>query len=540
MPRPNVLLLFTDQQRFDAMACAGNAELQTPNLDALAASGVRFSHACTPTPICVAARMTLAFGHRMSRHRWVDNNKLPGPTPELPSVMTLLHDAGYVTHCVGKTHFRGRHYGFHRVETCEEIVQSVLEDDYVRYLWENRVRTRYQNGLRELLYFQPQTNGIPVEHHKSTWVTNRSLAFLRDHARYNGRRPFFLMASWTAPHPPFAPCEPYDTLYDPDQMGLPVHTERPIRTLPAPAWAHRGRLDGAHRDPDRLRRLRALYYGMVTHVDQGIGEILDELDVLGLAEDTVVIFASDHGDMLGDHGLSQKNVPYEHSVRIPLLLRWPGRTQAGRVSSHLVGLTDVLPTLIHGIGLEYPVSYGPLPGESLVGSPGGGLATERHAYVMDFGHGSGRWVAMRTSTLKYVYWFSGGHQELYDLVSDPWETRNLVNDEPELAAEFRWRVMAWERLHGFPDSFDGDDLCSYKEPAPPPEDYRVVRMGDNRWADNLPVDEQSRVESFAECFSRAISRETCLEPDKLSIDLYKEQGGQSLVGTPWEDAWQSV
>ena len=95
MPRPNVLLLFSDQFRFDAMHCAGNAEIRTPNLDALAASGVRFTQACTPTPVCVAARMTLAFGQRLSRHRWVANRKLPGPAPELPSLMTLLHDAGY-------------------------------------------------------------------------------------------------------------------------------------------------------------------------------------------------------------------------------------------------------------------------------------------------------------------------------------------------------------------------------------------------------------------------------------------------------------
>ena len=539
MKKPNILLLFTDQQRFDALRCAGNHEIMTPNMDSLAESGMRFDNACTSTPVCVAARMSLIFGHRISRTRWIANSKLPGPAPELPSMMTLLHDAGYWNQCIGKTHFRGRHYGLHRCESAEEVLKSCWEDDYLIYLRKNKVPTRFPNGLRNLLYFQPQTNGMPKEHHKTTWVTNRSIEFLRNHTRYNRNRPFFLWTSWTAPHPPFAPCEPYDSMYDPDKMGLPAFTDRPLSSLPAPAWDHRARLDGAHRDPDRLKRIRALYYGLVTQVDEGVGQILGEIDALGLAEDTIIIFISDHGDMLGDHGLSQKNVPYEHSVRIPLIIRWPGRTKAGGVCSDPVGSTDILPTLIHGLGLNYPVECGPLPGESLLSSDGRGLVSGRDGYFIDYGHGKSRWIALRTPKYKYALWASGGREELYNLEEDPTETQNLIADEPDLAANLRTRVLAWERSKGFRESFDGSDFRAFPEPDTPAEDPRKVVMNDGTWPDNLPDDEKDEVETFAEAFTRAISKETSLSPEKLSIKEYKRKGGD-LRGTPWEEAWRKA
>jgi len=536
MKQPNILLLFTDQQRYDALRCAGNEEILTPNLDALATSGIRFTNACTPTPVCIAARMSLIFGHRMNRTNWVGNRKLPGPAPELPSMMTLLHDAGYWNHCIGKTHFYNRHYGLHRHESAEEVINCYLDDDYLIYLRKNKVRTRFPNGLRDLLYYQPQTGGIPKEHHKTTWVTQRASEFLRTHVRYQRRKPFFLWVSWTAPHPPFAPCEPYDSMYNPDDMQLPVFTERPISTLPAYTWGHRARLDGAHQDIDRLKRIRALYYGLVSHVDEGVGQILNELDTLGLSDDTIVIFTSDHGDMLGDHGLSQKNVPYEHSIRIPLIIRWPGRTKSGKICDDLVGLTDILPTLIHGLGLEYPVNCGPLPGESLLSAGGGGLSSGRDGYFVDIGHGQNRWIGLRTATHKYAFWASGGHEELYNLQEDPSETNNLVSTEPDLAEHFRRRVLAWERLHGFRESFYGDDFRTYPEPPIPREEPRGVVINEGKWPDNLPADEKDELETFAEAFTRAISKETSLSPEKLSIKEYKEKGGD-LRRTPWEEAW---
>ncbi len=388
--RPNILVLMTDQQRADAMSCAGNPILRTPAMDAIAASGVRFTNACASTPVCVASRMSFITGHRAARTHWVDNNARPGPVPELPTMMSLLLRAGYWTHGVGKMHFRGRSYGLRNLLTMEEGVAHRVDDDYLRSLRDAGVQARFPKGMRDLLYFQPQTSGVPVQHSASNWVADRSVDFLREHARYRSDQPFFLWSSWIAPHPPFAPSEPYDTLYDPAAMPLPEYADRPVHDLPAALWPHRARLDGAHRDPDRMRRIRALYYGLIGQVDDGIARIMATLRELGLDEDTVVLFTADHGEMLGDHGLSQKNCPYEPSVRVPLLLRWPGRTHAGATCDDPVGLTDVLPTLVDELALEYPADQGPLPGESLLGKTGGGLASGRGDYVIDYGQGPRR------------------------------------------------------------------------------------------------------------------------------------------------------
>ena len=536
--QPNLLILMTDQHRWDALGAAGIEKIRTPNLDRLARSGVYFRQACCPTPICVASRMSFITGHRAGRHRWVANQALPGPVPELPTIMTLLHRAGYHTQGIGKMHFRGRLHGFQDLLRMEEGVQYRVDDDYLLDLKEHGVRTRYPQGLRDLLYYQPQTSGIPVEHSKSAWVARKSVEFLHAHRRHRKDKPFLLWSSWIAPHPPFAPSAPYDALYDPAEMDPPVYPERPAGTLPC--WSMRGRLDGAHLDTPRIQRIRALYYGLVSQVDDGVGQILDALEELGLADNTVVLFVSDHGDMLGDHGLAQKNVPYEASVRLPMLLSWPGRTEAGRTCDDLVGLDDVLPTLIENLGLEYDPGTGKLPGASLLGRPGGGLGEARDAYVIDYGSESARWICLRTCTQKYVLWAKGGTEELYDLAADPHETRNLIDEQPGAAQRFRQRVLDWEREHGLADSFDQGEFRTYPFPSPNEEVPRHVTVNEGPWPENLPDDEQDSVESYAEAFTRAIAKEETLSPEKLSLSEYKKRGGHSLVGTPWEDAWEEA
>ena len=168
--KPNILLLFTDQQRFDALRCSGNEEILTPNMDAFAETGTRFTRAFTPCPLCVPARMSLITGQRGSRTRYLSNDLPREPAPELPTIMTLLHHADYRTHAVGKMHFRGRNYGLQRVETQEENPRCVADDEYLMYLREQGVRTRWPLGYRDLLYYQPQTTSIPIEHSPESWV----------------------------------------------------------------------------------------------------------------------------------------------------------------------------------------------------------------------------------------------------------------------------------------------------------------------------------------------------------------------------------
>jgi len=546
MPRPNILFLMTDQQRFDALGCAGNAKIHTPNLDALAASGVQFTNAFTPTPICVAARMSLITGHRISRHRRPENAPLPGPVPELPTLMSLLAQAGYWTQAVGKMHFSGRHYGFHDHQSMEECPKHRIDDDYLQYLHQNGVKTRFPQGIRDLLYFQPQTSGIPLEHAPNTWVANRSIDFIRQHRKHRPEKPFFLWSSWISPHPPFAPCEPYDTMYDPNEMLPPAYTDRPLDNLPPSLWGHRARLDGAHRDPERIRRIRALYYGLISHVDDSIGRILSELEAQGIADNTIICFFSDHGDMLGDHGLSQKNCPYEPSIHIPMLMRWPNRTETGHVCNDLVSLLDILPTFTTELGLPHP-EPNQLPGSTLLGQPGGGLSDPRDTLAIDYAHGQNRWVAVRTQTHTYTHFAHGGVEELYDLQTDSHQTQNIASADPGLTMQLRNHATAWERQHGFPEALNGNEFRTYPNPdhTPNEADCRTVSLNTGPWPKRLPKDERDTVESFADAFTRAIQKEPTLFPNKLSLDHYHTQLAQqppdshasdTLNGTPWETA----
>lgn len=535
---PNILVLMCDQLRADTLGIAGHPVVQTPHLDRLASQSMYFSEAVAPTPICMASRFSFLMGRRAGQTHVVENALLPGAQPVWPTLMSVLDEAGYRTHGIGKFHFHRRPFGFHDQELMEEAVDCLIDDHYQMYLREQGIRTRHPQGLRDLLYYQPQTSGVPEPHSQNRWVANRSVEFLRQHQRYRKRKPFMLWSSWIAPHPPFAPVEPYDEMVDPADCPLPVYTDRPLNTLPQNVWQHRGRLDGAHQDPDRMRRIRSLYYGQVSHMDDCIGQVLNELENQGLSENTIILFVSDHGDMLGDHGLSQKNVPYEASIRIPMMLHWPGKTKPGSVSKDLVSLTDFFPSLIEELGLDYPAELPELPGNNLVGKSGGGLTTPRDHFIIDYGMDENRWICVRNERQKYVYWASGGKEEAYDLERDPEERRNLMLEkEPDWVGAMRSAAIAYEKTDGLGErSLENNTLRAWpSEDIVPPEDFRYLQINDGLWADRLPPDEQHLVETYAEAFDRAISKETTLTPEKLSIDRYRELGGD-LTETVWEHA----
>ena len=214
-------------------------------------------------------------------------------------------------------------------------------------------------------------------------------------------------------------------------------------------------MHGAHLDAPRIRRLKALYAGLVSQVAAAVARILECLERLGLAESTVVIFTADHGEMLGDHGLLRKGCPYEAAVRVPLLLRWPDRTEAGRVCPVLVSLTDLLPTLLAELGLSYSGSR-ELEGASLLGCPGGGLGSPRDAVFVEFGHGRRR----------------------YDLLAHPVGVTDCSAAEPQVTAELRvWRVLAWERCNGLPETFTGP----WSDPRAAPEVPPAAAAPDILW-----------------------------------------------------------
>jgi len=531
MPQqPNILLLFVDQMRYDAMGCAGNAVIRTPALDRLAREGVNYTRAATPVPVCVAARYSLNTGHRCAAHGRFANN-VPDPEPNLYTLPQLLGNAGYHTQAIGKMHFypRRRHYGFHRMELMQEIPVYREDDDYLMYLKRAGYgHIRQVHGVRNLLYHQPQVSVIPEAHHGSTWVADRTVEYLRQYRN----RPFFCWASWIAPHLPWNAPEPFASMYPADQVDPPHNWDQPRETLPPlMRWA-KETSDTAFASEEHLKRIKGLYYGNVSLIDKGVGRILDTLDELGLADNTLVFFTTDHGELMGDHGAFQKSKPYEASARIPFLVRYPNRVEAGQAPRDRVSLLDVMPTCLDAAGIPYPGER-PLAGASLVGRSGGGLEAPRDEFVVEHGGRSVRWLSLLRGPWKYTYYLLGGWEELFHLEDDPLEMNNLLLGDPapdarKVGSEMKRHVTEWERQNGFPSSLDSSgELIRTEVPADPP---RVTNNQFPTWVENLPPEEQAQMETPGASVTNAMAHESTYTLADLNLRAYREAGG-SLLGS---------
>ncbi len=343
----------------------------------------------------------------------------------------------------------------------------------------------------------------------------------------------FCWSSWIAPHPPWNPPEPFASLYDPDALPLPHNFDRDVATLPG---RHRGitnAFDMGDASPEMLRRVKALYAGSISLIDKGVGRILEPLDDIGLAENTIV---SDHGEMMGDHGLWQKGIPYEGSVRVPMLVRLPGRIEAGIDNDEPVSLLDLVPTFLDVAELAYPGEK-PLAGASLLGWQGGGLGERRDEMIVEIGCGESRWLSLREDDWKYNVWLADGWRELYNLADDPCEDCNrllgeVAKEDVSRAGTMHQRLTQWENEHGFVDSVTADR--SLVNLGRPPESTDTMRMNGQfpRWVPRLPDEERVKMESPGETVVNAIRHETTFRLKDLNLDGFEETGG-SLDGTTY-------
>lgn len=442
---------------------------------------------------------------------------------------------GYRTRAIGKMHFRPvrRHFGFHQMELMEEIPDFREEDEHLMYLDSvGYGHKREVHGVRNLLYHLPQVSVISEEHHGSTWVANRTIEFLRS----NKEKPFFCWSSWIAPHPPWNPPEPFASQYDPDGLPLPHNFDRDVNTLPGRHRAITNAFEMGDASPDLLRRVKALYAGSISLIDKGVGRILEALDEHGLAENTMVVFVSDHGEMMGDHGLWQKGIPYEGSVRVPMLVRMPGRIDPGVENDEPVSLLDLMPTFLDVAEIDYPGERD-LPGASLIGRSGGGLAESRESLVVEIGRGESRWLSLREGDWKYNVWLADGWRELYNLADDPTEDRNLLlgsvsESDQSRAGAMHDYLVEWEAEHGFDDSLDEDGaVANFGRPA---EDPSSPRMNNQfpRWVPRLEGDALAGMESPGETVVNAIRNETAFRLEDLDLKGFGRVGG-SLEGTSY-------
>lgn len=452
MDRPNYLLIFTDQQRYDTVGVNGAETCRTPVLDALAAEGANFTHAFTPTGLCTPARASLLTGSYPHKHRLLNNlheedaihRDLPDGTVTFSQ---LLHDHGYRLGYLGKWHAgttKGpRDWGFHDLPLQHDDAADVYEE----MGGDVRVEDKIHLTLGDEQVVVAGVEQLDVGQTLSARLADTAIEQLRDYAeRARNGTPFFLRVDFPGPHHPYIVPEPYASMYDPADVRLPrsfdqeTFEDKPVmhRKLP--------RLRGvADFDADTWRVLIARYWGFVTLIDEQIGRILEAMEDLGLTDDTAVFSSTDHGDMIGAHRMFNKGAAmYDDVYRIPLIARWPGLTPPGTVSSSFARSLDLMPTFLEGAGIAVPEH---IDGRSLVPLLRGEEPDDWPDDVLAEYHGD-EWGLytqrmLRTHDHKYVH--NGPDiPELYDLREDPDELRNLADDpaHADLRRELEQRLLA--------------------------------------------------------------------------------------------------
>jgi choline-sulfatase len=478
MSQPNILLIFTDQQRADTIHAAGNPIIKTPHLDRLVREGVLFNSAYTPSPVCVSARCSLIYGLYPHNTGCFDNG-YPMPNDK-PSLMDLLSKEGYRTHGIGKMHFSPDPQalrGFQTREHQEELRGRVEGDDYLKFLHANGFEHVYDPfGQRGEMYYIPQPAQMPAKLHSTNWVGDRAVEFIRSADR---SRPFFLWASFIHPHPPFSPPTPWNKLYRAALMPLP---KRPADCETLHTYMNRYQNRYKYRDSgidnNLLRVMKAYYYACISFIDFQIGRMLEALEKTGRLEDTLIIFTSDHGEFLGDYNCFGKRSMLDAAARIPMIVRYPERFDSGRICDTPVSLVDVMPTMLAAAGIDLR-DYR-LDGLDLAEAVG---YDDRTVYSQ-YQHGPlGVYMAVNRRW-KYFYSAPDRREFLFDRIHDPEETRNraglsLCRRELE---EMRKGIFEFYRSQGFTDPIEGNRWKLSPQPSIPIDPDAGLLIQDPGWS----------------------------------------------------------
>jgi arylsulfatase A-like enzyme len=408
----NVLLVFADQMRGQAMGCAGNEQVHTPNLDRLGREGMLLTRAYANSPVCTPARGTLLTGCYPRRHGAICND-IP-IRADLPSIGTVFKRAGYSTGYIGKWHLDGcprnkftppgaRRLGF----------------DY----WAvHNCTHKYMDSF----YYAGAPKRIAIQGYEPVHQTDLALSFIES----NRERDFCLVLSWGPPHNPYnlVP-DRFKKMYPPEELRL------------------RGNVP--EEKDDQARNELSGYYAHVTALDEQMGRILEKLDELNLSDDTLVVFTSDHGDMLHSNARVRKQQPWEESINIPLIFRKPGNVPTGLVCDSLISIVDILPTILGLAEVPIPSS---MQGEDLSEMIRGSGAGLEDVLIMemcptDEGHRQGviEWRGLRTERYTYVETFRGPWL-LYDNEADPYQLQNLIGETNSAQIQQRLQLRLQARL----------------------------------------------------------------------------------------------
>ena len=445
--RPNVLWICTDQQRYDTLGCYGNDLVDTPAIDRLADDGVRFSRCFSQNPVCTPSRASFLTG-RYPRTTRCRQNGQPMPRSErlLPR---RLAEAGYECGLVGKLHLSPTNADDDA--NAQEEPARRIKDGYGSFTWspaagDPRPANEYRQWLRKQgVEFDPTpvrdseyvSTSVSPEYHQTVWAAQTAETFVETMA--DDDRPWCYSVNLFDPHHPFDPPRSYLERYldDLEDVPLPNADEEELAEKPAVQRqaAEQGALSGPEMDDEDHRLVRAAYYAMVDLIDDAVDHMLTALDCTGQRDSTLVVFHSDHGEMLGDHGIYKKGPYfYEPAIRVPLVFSWPDALPSGEETDALVELADLAPTIADAAGLDRaPGTQARSLWPRLAGDEP--LDAHREDVYCEFYNASRRHTdppryatMVRTDRYKYVRHHGDGQDELYDLREEPLERHNHVDD----------------------------------------------------------------------------------------------------------------
>lgn len=449
--RLNLIQITTDQQRFDTIHAGGNPHIFTPHLNWMMDTGITFTRAYSDAPICVPARATMITGVPFyKRPPGYGDWRVPPAADPKRTLPGLLTAAGYQTRAIGKLHYEPPRctYGFEHTE--------LLED----YYWAQRRKGGPQpreHGVGEN-EMEPVISTVHETESLTTWITQRAVNFVETR---DPTRPFFLSVNFPKPHPPLDPPFNYWALYQNRPMPKPIRGDwsQKVEDVPPGFMGSTYTLNRADRfSPEQWQDIRRAYYACITQIDYNIGLLLARLRELELLGNTIILFHSDHGEMLGDHFMGAKEVFLEGSAHIPMIMSLPQSSWKTKAAAYtdltpgtrcdgIVTLADVMPTFLAAAGVPRPDELPETSGDMIAVHRG---EIKRDKFVGAYNSPYSGQFALIEKEWKYLFTSTGGGELLFNLADDPMEQRNLAPQNPELCKAMHGRLAEELARHNYP------------------------------------------------------------------------------------------
>jgi choline-sulfatase len=507
--RPNILYVMTDQQRFDTIAALGNDRIHTPNLDRLVRRGLSLTNAYSTCPVCVPARYTIRTGCEPPRTRlWENCHPIQSPDENHPTGLLertgpyLAHtmkQRGYRTFGIGKFHTAPVHedLGYETHLHSEELYgswETRMKDAYARFIHDEHPEYRHLellHGERGEMYFAPQAGALPPELTVEAWAAAHAV----EQIGADDPRPYFGFVSFVGPHPPLAPPIPFNRLYDPDRMESPLRGETEVDHADPFIPAHARAMFADDLSDHTWRLNKARYYGEITYIDQCLGTLLDAVEARPDADNTLICFFSDHGEMLGDHRACQKANFFEEACRVPFLVSWPARLPGGQRREMLAGLADLFALATGASGQTETRD-----GTDLLGALTGTAPPRAFLFgYCGFPQNNRLRAMVRWERWKFIFIQNGGRELLFDLEADPRESRNLAGARSDIAAFLRQKAAGDLRGYQATDALTADGADLRTAAFEPESDRRTYQFDRSRGITSFPDSPEAIAEVLRSC-----------------------------------------